>query len=365
MMNNFLGMTQFVWWHGVVEDNKDPAYLGRCRVRVFGFHSDDLLELPTSDLPWAYLMQPVTSAALSGIGISPTGLLPGSHVLGFFRDGEEAQDPVIIGSFGGVPQSPSNKNKGFNDPSERYPAKASDVFSVPSKFPLGVSIVKECDTNKLATGQSTTETIIEYKKTTVIKDIKSTPDMAAKKEWSEPITPYAATYPKNHVRYTESGHIQEFDDTPGKERIHTWHNSGTSVEIGNGWTDAPKGTKVQRIQGNDYEICHGNKYVYIKGTEGLNLVVQGKVNITVVGGGNIQLTETTNILAMKGVNLEVKGTLKATANQLEFFSEGKIGFFGKSISFSTTGGAVGEWSGGNIGFNSGSASLVPEKVNLK
>jgi len=71
---------------------------------------------------------------------------------------------------------------------------------------------------------------------------------------------------------------------PGKERIHTWHNSGTSIEIGNGWTDAPKGTKVQRIQGDDYEICHGNKYVYIKGTEGLNLVVQGKVNITVVGG---------------------------------------------------------------------------------
>ena len=68
---------------------------------------------------------------------------------------------------------------------------------------------------------------------------------------------------------------------------------------------------------------------------------------------------------MKGVNLEVKGTLKATAKQLEFFSEGKIGFFGNSISFSTTGGAVGEWSGGNIGFNSGSASLVPEKVNLK
>ena len=34
-------------------------------------------------------------------------------------------------------------------------------------------------------------------------------------------------YPKNHVYETESGHIKEFDDTEGAERIHEYHKSGT------------------------------------------------------------------------------------------------------------------------------------------
>ena len=29
----------------------------------------------------------------------------------------------------------------------------------------------------------------------------------------------------------EGGHIREMDDTPGKERIHERHNSGTGYEI--------------------------------------------------------------------------------------------------------------------------------------
>ena len=122
-MKEFAGREGFYWWHGVVEDVADPMMLGRCRVRVFGYHTDDLLQLPTSDLPWAYPMQPITSAAVSGIGTSPTGLLQGSHVFGFFRDGEEGQDPVMIGSFGGIPLNPPDTKLGFNDPSGNYPKK--------------------------------------------------------------------------------------------------------------------------------------------------------------------------------------------------------------------------------------------------
>ena len=47
----------------------------------------------------------------------------------------------------------------------------------------------------------------------------------------EPRTPYGAQYPFNHVRETESGHIQEFDDTPGRERIHEYHRAGTFYEL--------------------------------------------------------------------------------------------------------------------------------------
>ena len=32
---------EFVWWQGVVEDRDDPLKLGRCRVRIVGYHTDE------------------------------------------------------------------------------------------------------------------------------------------------------------------------------------------------------------------------------------------------------------------------------------------------------------------------------------
>ena len=75
-MNNIYG--DFVWWQGVVEDKIDPLMLGRCRVRILGYHTDDLNEIPTDCLPWAMPMQPITSAAMSGIGTTPLGPVEGT-----------------------------------------------------------------------------------------------------------------------------------------------------------------------------------------------------------------------------------------------------------------------------------------------
>ena len=43
---------------------------------------------------------------------------------------------------------------------------------------------------------------------------------------------YGAEYPYNHVHESESGHLIEIDDTPGKERLHRYHRTGTYEEIG-------------------------------------------------------------------------------------------------------------------------------------
>jgi len=72
-VNNNLHSLGFVWWVGVVENRNDPDMLGRCQVRIIGFHTEDKTQLPTEDLPWAYPMLPVTSASISGIGQSPVG----------------------------------------------------------------------------------------------------------------------------------------------------------------------------------------------------------------------------------------------------------------------------------------------------
>ena len=71
---------------GVVEDRQDPKHLGRVRVRCLGYHTEDLIKLPTSDLPWAHPMNPITSATVSGIGQTPLGVVEGTWVVGFFTD---------------------------------------------------------------------------------------------------------------------------------------------------------------------------------------------------------------------------------------------------------------------------------------
>jgi len=90
---------------GCVENRQDPLKLGRCQVRVVGLHHHDKTKLKTEDLPWAYPMQPITSAAISGIGHSPLGPVEGTWVVVMFRDDDE-QQPIILGSIGGIPQQP-------------------------------------------------------------------------------------------------------------------------------------------------------------------------------------------------------------------------------------------------------------------
>lgn len=92
---------------GVVENRYDPLKLGRCQVRVVGLHTHDKTKLPTTDLPWAYPMQSITSAAISGIGQTPLGLVEGTWVVIMFQD-EDLQYPIIIGSIGGIPQTDNN-----------------------------------------------------------------------------------------------------------------------------------------------------------------------------------------------------------------------------------------------------------------
>jgi hypothetical protein len=97
-MQRIFNKDGFNWWIGVVEDRMDPEKMGRCRVRIYGYHTDNKVILPTKDLPWATPIQPITSAAISGIGSSPLGPVEGTWVIGFFLDGEDMQQPAIFGT---------------------------------------------------------------------------------------------------------------------------------------------------------------------------------------------------------------------------------------------------------------------------
>lgn len=98
------------YYTGIVENRDDPLKLGRCQVRVFGVHTESLDDVPTSALPWALPLMPITSASLSGIGHSPTGPVNGTMVLVYFQDGESKQMPIMMGTLPGIPQ---NQNSGL------------------------------------------------------------------------------------------------------------------------------------------------------------------------------------------------------------------------------------------------------------
>ena len=101
----YQGREGLKWWTGVVEDRNDPLALNRVRVRIYGAHTWNKLLIATPDLPWSEVLMPTTSSSLSGLGQTTHGLVEGSTVMGFWRDGLNMQDPVVMGSFIGIPQS--------------------------------------------------------------------------------------------------------------------------------------------------------------------------------------------------------------------------------------------------------------------
>jgi hypothetical protein len=109
---------------GVVEDNADPMTLGRVKVRCYHYHSDNTEDIPTDALPWAVVLQPTTSSAISGIGdFAPLQI--GTRVYGFFMDGRDAQYPVVTHTVPTVHRPepagvPSGTSTGFRDQGDYF-----------------------------------------------------------------------------------------------------------------------------------------------------------------------------------------------------------------------------------------------------
>ncbi len=99
---NQIGSDGFNWWVGQIESNKheDPKNSGRYRVRIVGQHLKDCDATPTSELPWANVMMPVTAPFTDGgtTGAS-VDLRQGNWVIGFYLDPDK-QKPIILGSIG-------------------------------------------------------------------------------------------------------------------------------------------------------------------------------------------------------------------------------------------------------------------------
>ncbi len=245
MTTKRMGEEGLRWFVGIVVDNEDPKQLGRIRVRVVN-ETDDTA-IPVSDLPWATPIIPITSASLNGVGRSPTGLLVGSHVFGFYLDGQEKQLPMIWGTYAKLPDGTQNSND--------VPALARGINTIPAA---------------------------------------ADPDIAY---LEEPESSYGALYPHNHVIQTERGHVIEVDDTDGHERIRIRHRKGTYVEINE------DGRKVTKVVNDDFEIVVQNKNVTVGGT--CNITVVGDCNIT--AEKTLRLTSNNSIVLKAPGGVQVLG----------------------------------------------------------
>ena len=90
---DFAGQNGFVWFTGVVANNQDKAQVGRVRVRIIGWHNENVNLQPDDELPWAQILLPVNNSKTFS---APK---PGEWVMGFFQDGQNGQHPVVIGVY--------------------------------------------------------------------------------------------------------------------------------------------------------------------------------------------------------------------------------------------------------------------------
>ena len=303
--NNFIN-NNFYWFTGVIEDINDPLEMGRVRVRCFGYHTPDKAGgsgIPTGSLPWSHVMMPITSASIAGIGESATGVEQGSWVVGFFRDGDACQDPLVIGSL--PSQTPDiteeDRVRGFCDPDPAGNPKESEMVDNPkgstsnyifSSSYIGKEELREKTRLPYPYADSPggvpkaippREEMLLGAKPDEQKEVK-----AASGKVTTPLIPHPfmkrnywiqpdqdevtqPTYPNCHTKETAAGHIIEIDDTAGKERLLTYHTSGTFDEVDS------TGTKTVVVTGDNYEVIFKDNNVNIKGF--CNLTVDQDVRV--------------------------------------------------------------------------------------
>ena len=134
--SNFLGRDGFRWWVGQVapEDAQGSQFNGkgwgnRVKVRILGYHPDDDLELTNEQLPWAHVLLSPESGSGRGNKGKPIRILPGDNVFGFFMDGDDAQQPVIMGVFANTKQAASLMSGEYTQPFVPFTGYTSKIKS--------------------------------------------------------------------------------------------------------------------------------------------------------------------------------------------------------------------------------------------
>lgn len=206
----------------VVEDNKDPKFLGRVRLRVVGIHSAKKSDVKVQDLPWSDVLQSPDQSNIIG-GNTNVSIGTWGYCVPL-NDGYT--EFLMIGAIKGVIAEPpiadvEGDEIGFRGEDSDYP------FPVTPNAP--------CNPLELPDGDHSKS---EYTPITV-------------DSFTEPQdTDTAVQYPHNKVYEDHQGNVIEIDGTKDNPRIKVTHASGTRITVntkgdvsiqavGNVWTESP------------------------------------------------------------------------------------------------------------------------------
>ena len=135
------GNDVYISWVGVVENIDDPLKNGRVKVRIFGWHTEDLIKLPTAVLPWATVTQSSTGTFSAPV--------PGDFVNGYFADGRSAQNPYILSVLPGVRDlaaNPWDTSRGFS-PQPLFPGEKAEKDAPVMNPAIADAVAKNPTTN--------------------------------------------------------------------------------------------------------------------------------------------------------------------------------------------------------------------------
>jgi hypothetical protein len=140
---HFIGRDGFRWFIGQIPAGNSVSE-GRCKVRIFGYHPGDA-QIKDKDLPWAHILVPPSFGSGAGYCGTNINVQPGTYVFGFFIDGDDAQQPVIVGAFYDDPRFFNAKSQDtYNKVLNAGTSSFNPFYGVPPRN----SWVTESDTSK-------------------------------------------------------------------------------------------------------------------------------------------------------------------------------------------------------------------------
>lgn len=360
-----------IWFIGVVEDRTDPLKVGRCKVRCLGFHQQDVSELPTDSLPWSQLLIPPNSQneikpPKEGswvLGFFKDGkkcqepmivsLIPGIPTIspeekktqGFYDKAEDKGErpfppksfeyktdgskvkitegqsdyypPKTEGYLKQVLDEPDTPRVSRNDQDEKYLNKTTNLpkdthIDKVKEWRIGGDNYETSGIEKALSEKTVGENSAYSKNSNIDRTSSNAEEIDDGKKWKEKETDYKTVYPYNKTEQTESGHIFEVDDTPGAERIHQQHRSGTFQEI------HPDGSKVEKVmadnfhitQQNEYKLNLGNYEVTIKKNKGER--VEGDIFVHINGERSLKIDSNSHVEILGNDTYTTKGNREQT-----------------------------------------------------
>jgi muramidase (phage lysozyme) len=254
-----IGIQNPLWFIGVVENRNDPRKEGRVQVRAFGIHGTNA-QIPTERLPWAI--------CIAG-NYDPNYPIPplNAWVFGFFIDGRDAQQPMILGLI------PTQMTELIDPETNGWGAIPTEYANLNSQGSRATDFGQPMNSRK-SRGEELEKTDI------LLQEVgRVSVDMSAIEEGLvlvEPAPGAQPTYPFNRVTETAGGHCLELDDSPNAARLRLGHSEGQFLEM------------------------HQNGVTVLKSIKDLWLIAEGNIVIVSKGGGQVIKVEGDALFSVDG-----------------------------------------------------------------